>query len=318
MSSNNASTPDPVGDGLFWAGIIVCVAAIVSRLATVTWLFFLEFWQVFALGGSTLLSTFFFVIAAKKLWWTLRDKPFSADVTIQEVADCQGEDDFIQPEDPYRPKRVPQELTKEQKELINQREKEALELQETLKKERILREQEQRKLLQFPIYYFEDMNDHDRYFLREKGYEEKEFVYFGKTRRDKFFIKKQKGYALEHTFVLYSLLQLLQDRGVIAQVASDSTLRIIHNNTKYALCVVTPNDHTRIEYLHTTAQRMSRYGLHCFLTTSSAYQRSFTRYAMTLTRNTIHAWIEENFPRPSPSPYNTTKITPTKPRKPWT
>lgn len=181
--------------------------------------------------------------------------------------------------------------------------------------DRLCKEEQQKGLLNSQLHAANDLDQEDRYFLSHEGYEEKEFVPFGKTRREQFFIQKQKQ-SLQHTFVLYSLLQLLRDRQITARVAPDCTLLITHTKQTYAVCVVTQEDHARHSYLYTTANRLSRVcsGGWWFLTTSSAYQRSFTRYGQTLTRNDIQHWIAETFPSQHPLPHNTTHSKHSKPR----
>lgn len=172
----------------------------------------------------------------------------------------------------------------------------------------------QNELLESPLHICEELDKLNHYFLTHNGYEEKEFVPFGEVRRARYLIKKQK-LTLEHTFVLYSLIQILDDLHLERHLSANNILSITVRDSTYAVCVVTPQDAGREYYLYSLAGQMSRMAPEWwFLTTSSAYKRSFTKYGDVLTRNDILLWVAKHLSS-SPSPHITTPLHHTPPGK---
>lgn len=139
----------------------------------------------------------------------------------------------------------------------------------------------------------------------------KEFVPLGKTRREKYYIQEQKPESFEHTFVVHSIVEKLKPfvQSVEVHRTQQPDIVFYYKGDKHALEVETPHHlpykHSR---LRSKAQRLTReYGVRWwFVTTRSAYAKTFAPYGSVLTRNQIDQWVQENFiPPKTPPPLNT-------------
>jgi hypothetical protein len=137
----------------------------------------------------------------------------------------------------------------------------------------------------------------DHSFLIRRGYEEREYVPLGKIRREKFLIKKQPPKSFDHTFLLHAIYDALLDYGLDAEITRDQDIALLHKRQDYALCVVTPDDLRKHNYLSKKASRLTSIcgGNWWFVVTTSAYAKSFQRYGNVLTRNQIDHWIHTTF-----------------------
>ncbi|MCX6708345.1 MAG: hypothetical protein NTW67_01695 [Candidatus Woesearchaeota archaeon] len=151
-------------------------------------------------------------------------------------------------------------------------------------------------LLKSPVHRIADLKTEDQCLLERAGYVKKEFVPLGKTRREPYYVQKQKT-SLEHTFVVYDIVKKLQPIVKSIEVTQNQDIKIFHKGNYYALTVVTPSDLHKHHKLTAHAKTLTKtFGANWwFVTTKSAYAKSFGRYGVTITRNQIDDWIQENF-----------------------
>ncbi len=166
-------------------------------------------------------------------------------------------------------------------------------------------------LLACPLHLAGKLTQNQITTLEHHDYLLKEFVPLGKTRRETYYIQEQKPESFEHTFVVHSIVEKLKPfvQSVEVHRTQQPDIVFYHKGDKYALEVETPHHqphkHAR---LRSKAQRLTReYGVRWwFVTTRSAYAKTFAPYGSVLTRNQIDQWVQENFTPPkTPPPLNT-------------
>jgi len=165
-------------------------------------------------------------------------------------------------------------------------------------------------LLNSPLHLAEGLTPTQVSTLERQEYALKEFVPLGKTRREKFYIQEQSSESFEHTFVVHSLVTKLKPyvQDLEVQCPQQPDIVFFYKGHRYALEVETPHHlphkHAR---LSRKAQRLTKeYGVRWwFVTTRSAYAKTFHPYGQVLTRNQIDSWLKETFSLPASPPLNT-------------
>lgn len=277
----SSQSNDPIVDLSFYCGIIVCAALIALKLATIVWQSLAGLWEVFALLFATIISAFYFVSA----FGLLRYAPMRTDVDLQRIEDPDFFDEELEPE-------IKKELPKT--EVVAPSEN---------KQEKFSYIEDPNSRLESPLHRMQGLSNQEHDFLLSCGYVKREFVPFGKARRDWYLIKDQPSKSLEHTFVTHKLIEELRPHVTAVQVTEQQDVAMFHQGTDYLVCVVTPAE-LRPKSLYCKAEALrKRFGVNWwFFTTQSAYAKSFERYGSTITRNQIDAWIKESFPSKHPSP----------------
>ncbi len=277
----SSQSNDPIADVAFYCGIIVCAALIALKLATIVWQFLAGIWQASALLFATIISAFYFVSA----FGLLRYAPMRTDVDLRGIEDPASFDEELEPE-------MKKELPKT--EVVAPSEN---------KQEKFSYVEDPNSRLESPLHKLQGLSNQEHDFLLQCGYVKREFVPFGKARREWYLIKEQPHKSLEHTFVTHKLIEELRPHVTSVHVTDTQDVAIFHQGTDYLVCVVTPAE-LRPKSLRRKAEAFrKRFGVNwCFFTTQSAYAKSFERYGSTITRNQIDAWINESFPSKHPSP----------------
>jgi hypothetical protein len=164
-------------------------------------------------------------------------------------------------------------------------------------------EEKQEHLLDSYVHNVAKLEQSDRSFLQRRGYEEREFVPLGKIRRERFLIKRQPPKSLEHTFVVHNIRDKVSAHIREVEITHGQDIAIFHKRKDYALCIVTPDDLRKHNYLSTKAKVLNTAcGAHWwFVVTKSAYAKSFQRYGDVLTRNQLDKWIHTTFNPKTPS-----------------
>lgn len=267
MQSSQSS--NPIVDLAFYGGLIVCISWLFLKLATIVWQFLTGIWQACVLLFAAIISTLYFVKAFGYLW----DTPMRTDVDLEGVED----EEFFFDEKPA--------FKNEQVQILMQPEKNT---------EKKIEPSE--VLLKSPVHRIADLKTGDHYLLERAGYVKKEFVPLGKTRRESYYVQKQKT-SLAHTFVVHSIIKKLQPIVKDVEVTQNQDIKIFHKGKYYALTVVTPADLHKHNKLTAQAKVLTKtFGANWwFFITKSAYAKSFGRYGLTITRNQINDWIQENF-----------------------
>ena len=158
------------------------------------------------------------------------------------------------------------------------------------------------KLLSTPLHLAITLLPEECDILERNKYQKKNFVSLGKTKPETFYIKECKPEGLEHTFVVHSIVHELKDRGVTdiqTHTTQKPDITFSFDNKQYALEIETPlylkKKHKRLQAK--TQTNNQHYGTNCwFVTTQSAYAKSFRKYGKVLTRNQIHDWIDKITP----------------------
>jgi hypothetical protein len=153
-----------------------------------------------------------------------------------------------------------------------------------------------RNILESPLHRIKGLSNPEYSLLLQNNYVKREFVPFGKGRREWYLIKEQPRKSLVHTFATHKLVEVLRPHVTAVHVTEQQDVAIFHKGTDYLVCAVTPAE-LRPKSLRRKAEAFHKqFGAHWwFFTTQSAYAKSFERYGPTITRNQIEGWIDENF-----------------------
>jgi hypothetical protein len=266
------STEDPMVNAMFIIGIVIGAFLLILRLASIAWAFLLQVWQIIALFCAFLISTFCFVRGIT----TIFQKDFRCDI---DPSDLEEEDDIMGGYMPQPEPEVQQEVPKKP-------EIEPVDIKK-----------ETESLLDTPLHLAANLQPEQRYLLEREGYLKKEFVPLGKTRRELYYIKEPKHEKIEHTFVVYAIVEKLKPYSKDITVGKPA-ISFFHKAKEYALAVETPHN-LRDAHLRAKADSLTKqYGVNWwFVVTQSAYARSFGRYGLVLTRNQIDEWVREHLAR---------------------
>ncbi|HLC22573.1 MAG TPA: hypothetical protein VJJ79_02260 [Candidatus Nanoarchaeia archaeon] len=154
------------------------------------------------------------------------------------------------------------------------------------------------RLLSTNLHVADHLSDEEKDYLQHNWYIAKEFVPFGEHRRQLHYIRERKPESLEHTFVVFTIVNHLRNRGV-EKVETFTTQRpdvvFTCDSKEYAIEVETPfflkKKHRRL--LAKAEVNNKTYPKRwCFVVTRSAYKRSFGKYGKVLTRATILDFLE--------------------------
>lgn len=159
-------------------------------------------------------------------------------------------------------------------------------------------------LLELPMYQDDTktrLMPNEKKILERHGYKRRNFVPLGEVKPQPFYVKEQKPEGLEHTFVVNSIVWLIEARvhNVMTYTTQKPDIVFEYKGKKYALEIETPY------YIKKKRKRLEakaevnnkEYDDWWIVTTVSSYKRCFTRYAKVLTRNELIPWADANFPR---------------------
>lgn len=180
---------------------------------------------------------------------------------------------------------------------------------EQKKQEAEQKEARREYILKEPLYALDGssgLERSDSEHLWSNGYKQLKFVPLGKQKPEWFLIKTQPPESPEHTFVVQSMVKLLQGRvqDINTYATVNADIIVWHKDKEYAFEIETPlglrQKKSRLREKARTNDELYPHRW-WFVVTRSAYKRSFTRYGKVLTRNEVIPFINKKFPLPRAS-----------------